>query len=383
MEIQEYFKKKKDLQNYLLNYLDKETKADQDRENFFKQIDIINSSNINEMKIFLQLIIQISNNHHRQPNFYDKLEEILLPFIQTIKQTFSNIEIFEFFQSNKRLLLFLIEQNILIIDEQIYEIIQDENYQRKDYLIYFWPEIEKFTNDELKKRIEEENEDIFQTSSRLFESNRKEGENDSIVCKMIRNDSLDEFIIYFKSTEIFNSKSIYSSAFETNQFLEFKKPTLIEYADFFGSIKIFNYLSNHFEITPSLWLYSIHGRNLEIIQFLEKKKIEPDDKSFSECFIEAVKCHHNEIADYIQNKLIVKNHSDHDDFYISSKIVQCLNFNFFPNDLNNIYLFYNFCQYNFISFVEIVLKNIKIDLNSKIFQRNPSGLNIISIQNNE
>ena len=67
-------------------------------------------------------------------------------------------------------------------------------------------------------------------------------------------------------------RSIQRSIFETNQFLFNKTPTLIEYAAFFGSIQIFNYLLlNHVTITPSLYIYVIHGAHPEIIQIIEEK----------------------------------------------------------------------------------------------------------------
>ena len=54
------------------------------------------------------------------------------------------------------------------------------------------------------------------------------------------------------------------------------KITLIEYADFFGSIQIFNYLrKNGAELESSLWIYAVHGQNPEIINFLEENKIFP------------------------------------------------------------------------------------------------------------
>ena len=58
-----------------------------------------------------------------------------------------------------------------------------------------------------------------------------------------------------------------------------KKITLIEYAAFFGSIQIFNYLKlNKISLTPSLWKYAIHGNNAEIIQILEENHFQLPQK---------------------------------------------------------------------------------------------------------
>ena len=66
----------------------------------------------------------------------------------------------------------------------------------------------------------------------------------------------------------------------------------MEYAAFFGSIQIFQYLKiNGVEMNQELWLYSIHGKNAEIIHLIEERHIEPtiaDVNSYKECFIESI-----------------------------------------------------------------------------------------------
>ena len=95
-----------------------------------------------------------------------------------------------------------------------------------------------------------------------------------------------------------HSSEVKQSVFETNPLLLEKEATLIEYAAFFGSIKIFQYLkNNHVQMTPSLWIYAIHSKNAELINILEESCIDPPDKSYLKCFEESIKCHHNEIAD--------------------------------------------------------------------------------------
>lgn len=56
---------------------------------------------------------------------------------------------------------------------------------------------------------------------------------------------------------------------------EKKSISIIEYASFFGSIQIFQYLiMNKVELKPSLWLYAIHSQNAELISLLEENKID-------------------------------------------------------------------------------------------------------------
>lgn len=79
---------------------------------------------------------------------------------------------------------------------------------------------------------------------------------------------------------------------------------LIEYA--FESIQILKFLlHNEIELKPSSWPYAIHSQNPEIIQILEieEKKLE-DDQSYKQCFIESIKCHHNDFALYFENNII-------------------------------------------------------------------------------
>ena len=94
------------------------------------------------------------------------------------------------------------------------------------------------------------------------------------ICTLIQNDSVIDFISYIEKNNISLLSTIPSSIYETNLFLFNKNPTLIEYAAFYGSIQIFKYLYNKkVEINNSIWLYSIHGKNADIIHFLEENQL--------------------------------------------------------------------------------------------------------------
>ena len=115
-----------------------------------------------------------------------------------------------------------------------------------------------------KKKI-----DIFDEN---FDKKVLEGENDNYICSLIRDDSIKEFVSYTSRSGIsLSSTLIKNSIFETNSFLlENEKISLIEYSAFFGSIQIFQYLKmNNVELTPKLWLYSIHGNNANLFRLLE------------------------------------------------------------------------------------------------------------------
>lgn len=82
-----------------------------------------------------------------------------------------------------------------------------------------------------------------------------------------------------------------------------QKVTLIEYAAFYCSIEIFQYLLlNGCELPSSLWKYVIHGWNAELVHILEENHV--DGQDYIECVEESIKCHHNEITDYIINSLV-------------------------------------------------------------------------------
>ena len=53
------------------------------------------------------------------------------------------------------------------------------------------------------------------------------------------------------------------------------------------------------------WLYAIHSNNPEMIDLLEENEIYPDNESYLDCVVEAIKCHHNEIADHIKDILLI------------------------------------------------------------------------------
>ena len=103
------------------------------------------------------------------------------------------------------------------------------------------------------------------------------------------------------------------------------QPTLIEYAAFFGSIQILNYLNtNNIELTSSLWPYAIHSFNQELIFLLLEKKVKPLSESFVKCSLDAIKCHNNELFEYIQNNLV--NDAEKNNEEIVSKCIKCYNF---------------------------------------------------------
>lgn len=382
MSIQEYLEKMKNIQKYLLEFIENEDKYEENYQNLIKIFDDNKiQKNRYDLKALLHLIVNIANNHYRGQNFFSKIEKIILLFEEEIKNYFTNTDIFNIFETNKRLLLFLIQNKILNFDKQIAKTINYFRYKYSDYQKYFAPEIKPYL-----KEIQNESYLLFGLMSNQkkqdekepddFDEKRKIGENDDPLCEIIRKDDIEEFIIFVNKNNSPLDTTIKLSVYETNNFLirtqyrgfgryDFSQhPKLIEYAAFSGSIQIFNYLyKNGVLLTSSLWLFAIHGKNPEIIRILEENKVIPSDSSFNDCYQESIKCHHNGIANYIEDNLLSKNEKS--SAKTMSKIFKAYNFDYFTDNLNQS-TFMDLCKYDHYTLVDILLKTKNIDISQTI-----------------
>lgn len=368
MNISNLVKNMNDIYNDLINLISSDEVYEFDY-NFMKTLfdnDSIEKQLI--FKDFLKLLSAIINNYHRSPVFLDRITEIIIYLKDEIKKAFSNHDIFKIFKNNKIALLILIKENVITMNKYIAYQMCNDKYSKAKYPIYFYKEIKPFINDRLKKQIEEENKEIIlaiETKSQIFEQNRKFGENDTYICELIRNDSVEKFISHITKNNIPLYKLIESSIYETNSFLLDKQPSFIEYASFFGSIQIFRYLKmSSVDLPPSLWLYAIHSQNPEMIHLLEEENVDPDDESFKECIKESIKCHYNDFFEYIKSQYC--KFDDDDDFDIISTKIKYHNYVLFPNDLTKLFSFYNFCRYNYVLIVDLLLETSEIDINAMV-----------------
>ena len=64
------------------------------------------------------------------------------------------------------------------------------------YYHFFYPEIKKFIGEEKFKDILEELITINSNILDCFEEKRQKGENDSFICSLIREDSVEKFVEY-------------------------------------------------------------------------------------------------------------------------------------------------------------------------------------------
>ena len=130
---------------------------------------------------------------------------------------------------------------------------------------------------------------------------------------------------------------------------------------------------NQVELTPSLWFYSVHSNNPQLIHFLEENKVplysEYENDFFDDLLNESIKCHHNEIVNYIRNNFSLRISSQCD----YSPSLRYYNFNGidsrkFTLKSNNLIQFLELIKYDYIVFIEHILPTIRLNLNeSKSF----------------
>ncbi|KAK8894716.1 hypothetical protein M9Y10_023153 [Tritrichomonas musculus] len=373
--INQYVAKMQRLENELISFITQDNHSDEDYENLANFFDEQKIRDQHEFKAILHLIVNISNNYLRNADFFTNIEQILLIFQNEIDDFFSNDELFDIFRDNKRILLFLFEEKLLTPDMYIASIITSRQYKQAFYPHYFSPEFRSFFNISLCLYIDEKNHvfsnntSFIQNDFETFEVKRLSGENDDFLCQIIQKDSLKEFISYANQKNLALSTKIEPSIFETNSFLMCRNPTLIEYAAFFGSMQIFEYLySNKVELPPSIWEYAIHGQNKDIIHILERNKILPEDPSYKGCLIESLKCHYFEMTEFIKEKYF-KDISDDDlDIYFHS--LEFYNFKYLPVNFNDEFnLFYHLCKFDHYPIVELLLGHKKLKINAKHIQK--------------
>lgn len=345
----------KQVQKIFLDFLDEDETIEERYQNLIDIIDIQNiDQNKYELKSLFYLIANVGNNHSRSLYFFYKLGK-LLKYLRNedTKSQYSNREIFDIFHKNKRILLFLIKEKMLIMDKSLAKLLTSDKYKNMKYHLYFLPEIKQF--------IDYPKLDEFNEIPDDFEEKREKGENDDFICEIIRSDNVNQFDDFINKTNFSLESCINPSVYETNIFLIKRSPSLIEYATFYGSIHIFNYLfEKGVNLTPSLWIYAVHSNKLEMINLLEKNKVGPEDATYEQSFLESIKCHHIEISNYILQKLMGNSNNA---FAIES-IIHYYNFAFFPDNIQNIgNEAINFlCKYDHCNIIQLILEMKKIDI---------------------
>ncbi|KAK8880530.1 hypothetical protein M9Y10_003209 [Tritrichomonas musculus] len=234
--------------------------------------------------------------------------------------------------------------------------------EKTNFHKFFYPEIKEFIKEGDQERIQSEISSEIEDISK-FKKNRRKGENDSHICTLIRNDSIKEFSIYVQQMDLPLTSPVPFSIYETNSFLIKNHPTLIEYAAFYGSFKIFSYLLfKKAGVSSSIWVYAIYSRNKKLIHLLEDEKICFPNNSCVLCIKYSIKCHYNEIADYFIN-----NYAGLDDTIklneaLFESCCRFCNYQYFPQDPKSSEFFFGVCRYNYFTLVDLFLNDVKEEL---------------------
>ncbi|KAK8854125.1 hypothetical protein M9Y10_016677 [Tritrichomonas musculus] len=273
--------------------------------------------NKSKLKIIFNLLSNITAYHHVGSKFYEKLDSIISIFDLSSFKKISPKKLFNIFSYNRRALPYLFDKQI--IDSQF------------------------------KKRIKKIHIDFINN----FNYKTDNYQNETYIASLIREDAIDEFIIYANQQNINIDTYIQPSKFETNPILYERNVSLIEYAAFFGSIQIFRYLKlNNAELTSFLWIAAVHSNNPELIHEIEGLRIKPKDETYRECIEEAIKCHNNNVASYIIEQLTTKKQEDY--FTIGFRYYD---FGFFLQDLDYGYLFLFLFEYDYLNIVKLLINS--------------------------
>lgn len=373
---QEYLEKIREIQSKFIELIENQYEDKTECEIF---VNFIQSQgicqNLMELKLFLHMLVKIADNHHRTNGFFEKIDRIISLLKEEIQKKLTNSQIFDIFKNNKRILLNLFKEKIIQPNEEISSIITTGKYLQFFYPEYFYVEFKNFYSKEIIEKVENaqiNNErliDFISEKPDLYEKMREDGENDDLICQIIRKDSINEFISYHNQSGCLFTSNLDESIFETNSYLLEKKITMIEYAVFFGSIQIMKYLFvQSIVLAPSLWLLAIHGQNPELIHLLEENSINPNVELYQNIFFEAIKCHHNDLVDYIENNFLQTDQINENQFF--SYAIDYYNFYFFNTDIEITFdIFYDFCRCGYYFFVESILKSHNFDLNTLVIQK--------------
>ena len=317
--------------------------------------------------MLIHLLASISSNHNRLPSFISKFEQVFNMLKDDIKKYLNNNEIYLIFKNNKRILLYLFKENIIKITDDLSLFKSNKILSKLSQQKYFYPEITEKSTEQFLESFDMPDD---------FEEKRNIGENDDYICEVIRKDLIEDFIIYVNKNEYSLNSTIKPSIYETNPFLLKKQntTTLLEYASFFGSVQIFKYLiGNGAKSTSLLWIYGVHSDNPELISFFDENNIKPP--SYVRCYAESIKCHHIQMANYIQSNFMKEGEEKSD--IVTKAIFHSFNFDFFQESFSNPSSLYFLVKYDYFYIVENLSKNKNIEVNNLMRILNLFFFNIV------
>lgn len=200
MSVQDHIDKMKNIETLLESFIDSQNGVEECYQNLINKIGELKiCQNKEKLESLLLLIDKITSNHFRHKDFFNKIGAIF-DFLLKRNKKFTSQELFNIFKDNKRILLLLIEQNIIVLDQSMATEILNYPYQYAQYPHYFYTEIKPFIDEKISLRIFNEipipKEFDFITKFKFYQRN---GENHDELYELIRSDSINQFKIYFQN----------------------------------------------------------------------------------------------------------------------------------------------------------------------------------------
>lgn len=121
-------------------------------------------------------------------------------------------------------------------------------------------------------------------------------------------------------------------------------------------------VQNGAALTSTLCIYSIHGNNPELFELLKEYGVLVKGMSCKSFFIESVKCHHNDFANFYHNNYCQSNQNT--SFETLSVGLKYHNFAFIDSFYIGQFSFYDLCLYDYPIFVDYLLKTTFIETNT-------------------
>ena len=251
---------------------------------------------LQEKLLAIQLFSSIDTYTLSRPAGLSKYKTLIVtPPFQTALKLFSSRELHQIFTSLPLLLVLykngfidietIVERSVANFNEFMYFIYEIKDADRPHYRNIV-PKLDNRVQIRQKLMVKEQHDELREIAT-----------NPSPLAEMVRNDDIDSFQLLVSQTNLSLASRIPYSfyAFCDNLNIYSNAPFLIEYAAFFGSIKIFKFLHmNKARYSENIMLYAIAGGNYDIIHLLE-----PSIAFNEDCLDIALKFHRNDIFRYI------------------------------------------------------------------------------------
>ena len=148
--------------------------------------------------------------------------------------------------------------------------------------------------------------------------------------------------------------------------LQNMQTTLIEYASFFGSIQVFQFLKvNKAPLSQNMQKYAIHGKNAELIHILEGNNVEDDNDKFVALYVESIKCHHIDIMNYFKDNFVESKmvYAFLSDSYRYFNFIEIENNGYLPDNFKGSSFIITLCEFKYSFLVCSLLNCPDLDVN--------------------